>query len=146
MGTLITIELVQHTCGACGVVFGIERTRYDQLLQSHENFYCPNGHARHFVAQTDSEKRIAQLERSEKALKTSKDFWEQQARSGRETSAHQQRRINGYKGVLTRTKRKIVAGRCLCCSHQFKDLERHMVNRHPNFDLDKAVDALAEKI
>jgi hypothetical protein len=76
---------------------------------------------------------------------TSKEFWEQRARSSSATVAHQERRINGYKGVVARTKRKIAAGRCPCCSHQFKDLERHMTTKHPGYDPDKGAEALAAK-
>lgn len=39
------------------------RRLYEVRLKDHESFYCPNGHARHFVGQTEEQKRIEKLER-----------------------------------------------------------------------------------
>lgn len=41
--------------------------------------------------------------------------------------------------------KKIVAGRCPCCSHKFKDLAIHMRSEHPNYDPEKAVAAIEAK-
>jgi hypothetical protein len=53
--------------------------------------------------------------------------------------------VSVRKGVITRMKRRIAAGRCVCCQHEFKDLERHMKKRHPRFDPEKHVAAMEAK-
>jgi hypothetical protein len=58
----------------------------------------------------------------------------------------QERQIAARKGIITRMKRRLVAGRCVCCSKQFKDLETHMKARHPSFDPEKGAEALTEKV
>ena len=50
------IEIKRITCCSCGVLFWIEETYYDRLKEKHTSFYCPNGHAQHFTAETDAEK------------------------------------------------------------------------------------------
>lgn len=58
----MTCQLVEITCGNCGVVFAITPDRQEQLRQSHDTFYCPNGHPRHYPGKTKTEKRIEALE------------------------------------------------------------------------------------
>lgn len=140
-----TITLVAVTCYKCGVIFGIESNRQDRLEKSHESFWCPNGHSQAYVSKTVEEKRIEELEREARTLKVSRDSWRDQATTAREEVQHQGRRINGYKGLVARTKRKIAAGRCPCCSHQFKDLERHMQTQHPKWNPEQGAAALAQK-
>jgi hypothetical protein len=141
----ITISLVTVRCFKCGVIFGIESGRKEELTESHDSFWCPNGHAQHFVGQTEKEKRIAQLERDVRSNKSSADFWREQSASAAKEVEHQSRRINGYKGVVARTKRRVAAGRCPCCSAEFKNLESHMKAKHPNYDPAKGAEHLAEK-
>lgn len=133
------------TCAHCGVVYGLESQYEAKLRESHETFYCPNGHRQHFPAQTEKERRIAELERQAQALTNARDFWSERYSSANASLARENRRVNGYKGVVTRMKRRAIAGRCPCCSHQFKDLERHMKAQHPKYDPDRAANALAEK-
>jgi hypothetical protein len=145
MGTTLFITLTHVSCYKCGVVFGVESTHHERLLKTHDWFYCPNGHHQAYFGKTKDEQRIADLEREAKALKSSKDYWSDRAVSAERDAGHQRSRVNGYKGILTRTKKKIAAGRCPCCSHQFKNLESHMKTKHPNFDPEKGAEALAEK-
>jgi hypothetical protein len=141
----VFLTLTAETCCTCGLVFGLEAGHQRQLRESHEFFYCPNGHRQHYTAQTDKERRIAELERTEKALRSSEAFWKDRTTSARAEAERKTRQVNCYKGVVTRFKRRLVAGRCPCCSHAFKDLERHMKNQHPKYDPDRAADALAGK-
>jgi hypothetical protein len=145
MATTLLITLTHVSCYECGVVFGIESNRNNDLLKSHDNFWCPNGHSQRYIGQTAEERRIAELERTTKSLISSRDFWSGQARDARQDAEHERRRVNGYKGVVARTKKKIAAGRCPCCSHQFKNLESHMRTQHPHYDPAKGAEALAGK-
>lgn len=145
MNTTVFVTLTHISCSECGAAFGVEASFERARREDHSTFYCPNGHRQHFPHQTEKERRIAELEREAKSLKSSRDFWSEQSRSARQDAEHERRRVNGYRGVVARTKRRIAVGRCVCCSRQFKDLERHMKSQHPKFDPDMGAAALAEK-
>lgn len=59
-----TINLVEETCCNCGIVFGIEEELRDQRHEDGREFYCPNGHAQHFVESSED-----QIERLTRKLK-----------------------------------------------------------------------------
>jgi hypothetical protein len=42
-------------------------------------------------------------------------------------------------------KRRVAKGICVCCSKKFKDLETHMKEEHPDWNPDKAAEALASE-
>ncbi len=134
--TTLVLTLTHHTCGKCGIAFGLESTHHANLMESHETFYCPNGHPRAFTGQTEKERRIAELERQTKALASARDYWSNRTASATREVEQTTRRLNGYKGVVTRMKRRAVAGRCPCCSHTFKDVKRHMASQHPDWNPD----------
>jgi len=64
MSTLVEQELETITCGECGVIFAIPSFLKSQLLECHNNFYCPNGHCRHFINETEAEKLRIELDRT----------------------------------------------------------------------------------
>ena len=47
------------TCYKCEIEFKMTTSLYDDLLKSHDTFYCPNGHGQAF-----GKKKIKYLERS----------------------------------------------------------------------------------
>jgi len=141
----ISIVLERVTCVNCGIVFGLDKHFVGELRESHKEFCCPNGHSLAYNVPSEKERRIAELERQAKALTTSRDYWQNREAEQRRTGERLANQVNGYKGVVTRMKRRTVAGRCPCCSHQFKDLKRHMANQHPDWNPDRAADAMGEK-
>lgn len=143
MTTFITTALNPVTCChiGCGVQFGIEADYMKRLRETHEWFYCPNGHQQHFTGETEAERLKRQLTQTEACL----TYARADTQRARERANHTENRLRSTKGVVTRMKRKIVAGRCVCCSRQFKDLESHMKVQHPKWDPDKAADALTAK-
>jgi hypothetical protein len=54
--------MVSISCGECGIAFSMPRERQRQLKESHETFYCPNGHHRWYPGKTEQERRIESLE------------------------------------------------------------------------------------
>lgn len=48
----------------CQAVIHLHHDTEQKLRKSHEDFYCPAGHAQAFVGATKEEEKIAQLERS----------------------------------------------------------------------------------
>lgn len=136
LNQIMTVTVVGDVCGVCAVVFGLEARHMQMLRESHESFYCPNGHRISYGAQGEKDRKIAELEREARLLKSSRDFWSEQHSSAQREVARKTRQVNGYRGVVTRMKRRTVAGRCPCCSHQFKDLKRHMNAQHPDWNPD----------
>lgn len=137
----VAVTLVAHTCGRCGIVFGMSDAYIADRKKDHETWYCPNGHPRVFTDKSDAEKLRDELARERAKsdqIKASRDFWIEQ-------HASTERSLRATKAVVTRTKKKIVAGRCPCCSHKFKDLAVHMTTRHPDYDPDKAIAAIEAK-
>lgn len=140
MTTTAFITLDETTCCVCGVVFGVPDYFLSKRRQDGTTYYCPNGHSLAFRV-TETQKLRDELARTKAQL----DQRDARIVTLRDTVAQSERRINGYKGVTTRLKRRIQAGRCPCCSAEFKDLGRHMKNQHPEWNPDKHAEALAEK-
>lgn len=109
-------------CINCGCLFGINTEMRGELLRTHKDFYCPNGHGQHFTAETEAARLRRRLERSKSQLSSMQDQYD---------ASERQRRA--YKGHVTRLKRRISKGICPCCDKQFKDVARHMKSQHPMF-------------
>ena len=133
-----TIEPV--TCGSCQILFGLEVSHHAKLRRTGAWFHCPNGHQIHYY-ESDEQKLRDELVRQ----KARTDQAEEDARCQRRRVALKDRQISARKAVATRLRNKIARGRCPCCSHQFKDLERHMKTEHPKWSPEKAADALVAK-
>lgn len=117
----VTIET--RNCPTCGVTYGTPNGFITERRESNETFYCPNGHGRHFPpGGSEAEKLQAELERTKKDLTRSI-----QARQ------YAERCCAAEKGAKTRLKNRIKNGVCPCCNRSFKNVERHMANKHPDF-------------
>lgn len=123
-----TFIFVWHQCGECGVPFGMPKRFLDARHDDGENFYCPNGHPRVFRTSTEDRLRT-QLEH----VREERDSWKDDARRERSNAQHHSRRAAALKGVVTRTKRRIANGSCPCCKRHFKNLERHISSKHPDY-------------
>jgi uncharacterized coiled-coil protein SlyX len=144
----VAITLRSTTCYLCGIPFAMPADLMARRLEDHRNFWCPNGHDQHYLAETEAQRLAKELRAKNDELARKQSALDQsRARSADlETRvAHQDRRINGYKGVVARTKRRVSKGRCPCCSHTFKDLKSHMATKHPKWDPDHAAEVAAEK-
>ena len=129
--TFVTTALVHETCcrADCGVPFGIESNHQRELLRSHANFYCPNGHSQHYTAKTEAERERELREQRERELTFAR---EQRDRALNRESATA-RRLIATKGVVTRIRRRVAHGVCPCCQRTFANLARHMAGQHPDF-------------
>lgn len=65
---------VTKTCCTCHVQYKITAEHQQQLMQSHETFYCPNGHSLYFPGETEEEKLKKQLEAKERDMQR---LWEE---------------------------------------------------------------------
>jgi hypothetical protein len=144
----VAVTLDAHTCGKCGIVFGMPSDYAARRANDHETFYCPNGHPRAFIGKTEAEKLRDQLAAKDREIAAAKSRAETERTwrvDAEKETAKVTRSLRATKAVVTRTKKKIVAGRCPCCTTKFKDLAVHMRTEHPNYDPDKAVAALEAK-
>jgi hypothetical protein len=119
-------QLVTQTCCDCGVMFAMPEALRERALQHRgpagHQFYCPNGHAQHYLGKTDLEKANVQLQwERERAARLSAEL--------EQTTAS----LRAQRGVTTKLKKRIAGGVCPCCKRSFKDLYRHMAGRHPDF-------------
>lgn len=119
-----------HTlqCWVCGVPFAIPEHLHERMEERGTKVFCPNGHQIYY-AETENEKLRKQLERERRVSQARRE----RANYEKERADHQQRRAVSLKGVVTRTKKRIAAGKCPCCHDQFQNLERHMRLKHPGY-------------
>lgn len=125
MTTTVTevVQLSTITCGSCGVTFAIPSSLYRELLDHHDrSFWCPNGHQRHFVGQTETDRLQAELDRVKARARHVEDQRDAADRSNR-----------ALRGVITRQKRRAAAGVCPCCHRSFQALADHMATQHPDY-------------
>ena len=128
MGQLFTRELVTVDCCQCGLTFGVPEAWNRARHAKGDTFHCPNGHPLCFGKTTADELREKLA--SEKA---NADWWRGRADSADKRADHERSVANGYKGALTKVKKRVGNGVCPCCTRTFKDLARHMATQHPTF-------------
>lgn len=121
LGTNYQIDLYISDCATCGILFGITTEMERRRREDHGTFYCPNGHSMSFSQETDAEKYKRLYHSAEERAGQFYDRAETAERSRR-----------ALKGVVTRTRNRIVAGSCpFGCRRHFANLERHVASKHP---------------
>ncbi len=107
----------------CGHQVYMPTAMYRRLSRSHNNFYCTVcGKGNSWAQKSDLEVLRGRLASTQDMLDT--------ARQERDRN---ERRRRSEKAAKTRIKNRIANGVCPCCQRSFKDLHRHMQNKHPNF-------------
>lgn len=128
-------ELQIRVCPTCGITYALPQRVVEDRRARGGSWYCPNGHALSFH-ETDADRLRKDAQQLEKKLaeeKTNSEWWRQRAADGRKEAEHQEARANGYKGALTKVKKRAGNGVCPCCNRSFVDLGRHMGTKHPAF-------------
>lgn len=124
-----TTTFVVEECCKCGVQFGVTSALHQRRLKDRDWFYCPNGHAQHYVGKTEAQKlkeRLAATERD-------RNYYREQREAARQLANHERARANGYKGALTKAKKRISKGVCPCCNRHFDNVQSHMETEHPDY-------------
>ena len=124
------VDLVEHTCGECGCVWGFPAALKKQRLEDGKQFFCPNGHRRSF---TRGQGEADLLRRERDSLKQQTARLEDRIRDERGRAERERHRANGYKGHATKMTKRAKAGVCPCCNRTFQQLARHMAAKHPQF-------------
>ncbi len=114
------IDFVLEECCKCGTAFMIPSRMKSALLNSHNTFYCPNGHAQSYVGKSEAEKlrdKIALMEKDRIA----------------EHEDLQNKWLDalGEKQKLEKKLKRVDKGVCPCCNRSFIALSLHMKTKHP---------------
>lgn len=126
MTVSFTTTYVLISCYKCGVSFGVSQSFRNQLRESHESFYCPNGHSQHFYGKTDAEKIQEKLDRERAAHERTRC----NVRAANRRTEKEKRSHSATKGRLTKTHNRIKKGVCPFCNRHFSNLQRHMDTKH----------------
>lgn len=121
-----TGRLTQLTCW-CSITFAVPETLAAQALHHGKTVHCPLGHTCVWK-QTEADRLRAQLDQANARARNV----EERRRRAEADAQHERNRANGYKGQLTKVKKRIGRGVCPCCNRHFADVERHMANKHPD--------------
>jgi len=117
------------SCYSCGNHFGVTSELHERAVEDKKGvLYCPAcGQQTRWIGRTEDQKKIAQLERKLKweAEELAKQIIEKKLA---------QNSLRATKGVITKIKKRIHNGVCPCCNRSFKNLERHMKSKHPDYN------------
>lgn len=117
-----------EACCNCNVQFAITVEHYDRLKKTKESFYCPNGHRQAYTRSKEQELQ-EQLERAKRNL-----AWQtSHADQTRAECHHLKHKLSAQKANVTKLKKRISNGVCICCNRHFADLHAHMKMQHPDF-------------
>lgn len=117
-----TADLITETCYSCGVLFAMTEDFKNNRLKDRKSFYCPSGHAQHYLGETDTE-RLKKAQAREVALR---DQLEAAVREGEKT-----------RQALLRDRQRFMNGVCPCCNRSFENVRRHMSSQHPDYNVEE---------
>lgn len=124
--------LATEECCNCGITFAMPRDFQQRMIgEPGTNFYCPSGHAQHYVAKTDAQRERERAEKAERELK----FAEARESAQRREREAAERSARAYRGHLTRLRNRIAAGVCPVqdCRRNFADVKAHIETQHPEW-------------
>jgi hypothetical protein len=124
--TLTEAFVTAGCCITCGVTIVLPSGLKARLLETQKNFYCCNGHAQHFVGETE-------LDKTKRLLETERRWRQQEAETHRRHAETLSRSRDAYKGKVTLIKNRVGNGVCPCCNRTFQNLLKHMATKHPEF-------------
>jgi len=92
----VDINLIE--CCNCHVLFWITKEHDLKLQENKKTFYCPSGHAQSYSGKTSAE---LLKEEKEKVAR-----YENYLKKAREDAEAERRKVNAYKGQVTKLKKK----------------------------------------
>ena len=129
MGLFDGNVLVVIECANCHMNFEVTGDFQKARINDHKNFMCPNGHSNVYRGQSEEEKLRQERDRLVQRLAQKDD----EIKGQRDRKEAAQRQVVAYKGVVTRTKKRIAGGACPCCNRTFQNLARHMAHQHADY-------------
>jgi flagellar biosynthesis/type III secretory pathway protein FliH len=125
----IPTTLAKIDCGQCGGVYAITERHRSWCEEHGKCWTCPYCKTGWGFSETENDRLRKRLER-EQALRASA---EGQAQRAHQQAEAERARANGYKGAMTKAKKRVANGVCPCCQRTFQNLARHMETKHPDF-------------
>ena len=125
---------VMESCYTCKVKHSFPLHIYEAAIQRRGSMsiYCPNGHAWVYSTEqqiSENEKVRQERDRLRQQLAQKNDEIQLQ----RDLKEHERNRVIAFKGVITKTKKRISGGACPCCNRTFQNLARHMATKHKDY-------------
>ncbi len=140
MQLTVSTELTMLTCPSCGGTFAISSVYYDEARKEgsfKQCWTCPYCKTSRGFGESIHEKEKKQLEEKIAALTSAKQYAEQEAEYFRKSR-------DGIKGVLAKERKRVGNGVCPCCNRSFKNLMRHMAQKHPDHKNDNQQERLKQ--
>lgn len=135
MGTQLAfdVELTSFTCGECGGVYALAE-RYRKQKHAKGGYWnCPYCQCSWGYSESDTDRLKEELAQKEAQIKREQT----RTRTARADATYHKNVARSQKGAKTRLKNRIANGVCPCCQRTFKQLARHMKNKHPNYKKEK---------
>lgn len=96
------------------------------------NIYCPNGHSWVFKSKLQiSEEDEIRQERDRLRQKIAEK--DDEIKLQKELRKYEEHRVIAYKGIVTKTKKRLSGGACPCCNRTFSNLASHMKTKHKDY-------------
>ena len=119
------LKFVIEECCECGIPFAISEHKYNELQESKNTFYCPNGHGQFYTKSSTSK-----LKEQIKRLKT-ENQWIHEACDRLSAQISQAKNdAKTAKSAKTRMLNRIKNGICPCCNRHFDNIHEHMKSKH----------------
>lgn len=127
MSTLLTTQSLEVLECSCGGVYALTSGFLNEKRASGGTWPCPYCGGVWNQRGRESLQQKLDRERSRAAAA------EGRAERARQAADHERARANGYKGYVTKVKKRVGRGVCPCCNRTFKDLAAHMETKHPEY-------------
>ena len=114
MGHPIPKEIILETedCCNCGILFALPDYLMKRLKKNGGFFYCPNGHQQYYTHNKEMKEKL-----QDQIKETTKLAGQ----------------LHKVKLEIKRMKKRSSVGVCPCCNRTFKQLAKHMKNKHPEY-------------
>lgn len=122
----ITVSLTALDCGACSVVFAMPDRFDKERREDGKAFYCPNGH------QLTYNGEITQLREKLRSAERDRDWFKTAEKEQRQAKEMTEASLRATKGVVTKMRKRAIAGSCQFCHRTFANVARHVAGQHPN--------------
>lgn len=122
------VDMIVLACGDCGATFAVPKTVDLLRRRDGKTWYCPNGHARHYGNSELGKLKAALVKESARRAEE-----ESRADSRLACARRLERRLSATQAVITRMKRRIIAGRCVVCGKSVSDQTDHIAEQHPGW-------------
>jgi DNA-binding XRE family transcriptional regulator len=113
------IEFVTVHCYKCSMPFAMTRDFNDRRLKDRADWFCPRGHAQHYIGKSEEQKLREEVERQ---------------RQMREAEEARRLRVEQERDQVARAHHKmrvrVMNGVCPCCNRTFQNLMQHMQTEH----------------